>query len=107
MVKSCKAGVFKFMEEEERIRKALLKKALGYSADEVVEEYATDDDGATKLIKKKVTKKHFSPDISAIKVLFEKYYKTYVEELADMSDQELEKEKERLLQIIKEEEVGN
>lgn len=95
------------MEEEERIRKALLKKALGYSADEVVEEYATDDDGATKLIKKKVTKKHFSPDISAIKVLFEKYYKTYVEELADMSDQELEKEKERLLQIIKEEEVGN
>ena len=95
------------MEEEERIRKALLKKALGYSADEVVEEYATDDDGGTKLIKKKVTKKHFSPDISAIKVLFEKYYKTYVEELADMSDQELEKEKERLLQIIKEEEVGN
>ena len=95
------------MEEEERIRKALLKKALGYSADEVVEEYATDDDGATKLMKEKVTKKHFSPDISASKVLFEKYYKTYVEELADMSDQELEKEKERLLQIIKEEEVGN
>ena len=35
------------MEEEERIRKALLKKALGYSADDVVEEYATDDDWET------------------------------------------------------------
>ncbi len=95
------------MEEEEKIKKALLKKALGYSADEVVMEYATDEEGLPKLIKKKVTKKHFSPDISAIKVLFEKYYKTYAEEIAGMTDSELEEERERLLQIIKEEEGGN
>ena len=43
------------MNDEDKIRKALLKKALGYSADEVVEEYALDD-GEEKLVKKKVTK---------------------------------------------------
>lgn len=94
------------MEEEAKIKKALLKKALGYSADEVVEEYVTDDDGTPRLAKKKVTKKHYSPDISAIKVLFEKYYKTYAEQIANMTDSELEEERERLLKIIKEEEGG-
>ena len=57
------------MEDEDKIRKALLKKALGYNADEVIEEYTFDDEGQIKLSKKKVTKKHFSPDISAVKVL--------------------------------------
>ena len=62
------------MEDEEKIKKALLKKALGYNADEVIEEYSFDEEGQIKLSKKKVTKKHYSPDISAMKVLFEKYY---------------------------------
>ncbi len=95
------------MEEEAKIKKALMKKALGYCADEVIEEYVLDEDGQPKLAKKKVTKKHFSPDISAIKVLFEKYYKTYSEEIASMTDEQLEEEKERLLKLLKEEEGGN
>lgn len=89
------------MNDEDKIRKALLKKALGYSADEVVEEYALDD-GEEKLVKKKVTKKHFGPDVSAVKILLERYYQTYQEKIALMSDEELEKEEKRLLKMLKE-----
>ncbi len=89
------------MNDEDKIRKALLKKALGYSADEVVEEYALDE-GEEKLVKKKVTKKHFSPDVSAVKILLERYYQTYQEKISLMSDEELEKEEKRLLKLLKE-----
>ncbi len=89
------------MEDEDKIRKALLKKALGYNADEVIEEYTFDDEGQIKLSKKKVTKKHFSPDISAVKVLLERYYKTYEDKVSEMSDEELLLEKERLEELLK------
>lgn len=88
------------MEDEDKIKKALLKKALGYSADEVVEEYSCDD-GKMKLSKKKVTKKHYSPDISAVKVLLERYYKTYEDKVLAMSDEELLLEQERLKKNLK------
>lgn len=89
------------MREEDKIRKALLKKALGYDANEVVEEYSYNEDGELKLSKKKVTKKHYSSDISAVKVLLERYYKTYEDEVLSMSDEELEKEKQLLLGQLK------
>lgn len=89
------------VEDEDKIRKALLKKALGYNADEVIEEYTFDDEGQIKLSKKKVTKKHFSPDISAVKVLLERYYKTYEDKVSEMSDEELLLEKERLEELLK------
>ena len=91
------------MNEEDKIKKALLKKALGYNADEVVEEYAIDN-GEPVLLKKKVTKKHYSPDINAVKVLLAKYYKTYEEKISLMSDEELFEEEARLLKLLKEEE---
>ena len=89
------------MEEEDKIRKALLKKALGYNASEVVEEYSYNDEGELTLSKKKVTTKHYGADISAVKVLLERYYKTYEDEILSMSDEALEEEKARLLQQIK------
>ena len=89
------------VEDEDKIKKALLKKALGYNADEVIIEYSFDDDGNEKISKKKVTKKHFSPDISAVKVLLEKYYKTFEERVLAMSDEELECEKKRLEKLLK------
>ncbi len=95
------------MNEEDKLKKALLKKALGYDADEVVCEYVLGDDGESKLSKKKVTKKHYAPDISAVKMMFEKYYSFDYEGIYSMSDQELEEEKKRLLNILKEEEDGN
>lgn len=88
------------MEDEEKIRQALLKKALGYESDEVVEEYQVDE-GDLKLSKRKVTKKHFSPDISAVKVLLERYYKTYDEVISAMSDEDLENERNRLEELLK------
>ena len=88
------------LEEEDKIKKALMKKALGYCADEVVEEYACDE-GEMKLSKKKVTKKHYSPDISAVKVLLERYYKTYEDKVLAMSDEELLKEQEKLKKMLK------
>lgn len=92
------------VDEEEKIKQALLKKALGYETDEVVEEYVTDEEGEQKLAKKKVSRKHIAPDITAIKVLFEKYIRPYSEQVALMSDEELFAERERLKKILEEEE---
>ncbi len=95
------------MKEEDKIKKALLKKALGYSADEVTEEYSCDANGDLILSKKKVTKKHFSPDISAVKVLLDKYYKTYEDEVLAMSDEKLLNERNALQQLLKEDDDGD
>lgn len=92
--------------EEDKIKQALLKKALGYNAKETVEEYGVDEEGNSHLVKKKVTKKHYSPDISAVKVLLERYYKTYEERVMSMSDEDLEKEKLRLTKLLKGEDSG-
>ena len=94
------------MNEEEKIKKALLKKALGYSADEVVCEYVLDDDGQEKLCKKKVTRKHFAPDISAVKLLLEQHSDEDFDP-SKMSDQELLNERERLLNLLKEDKDKN
>lgn len=95
------------MEEDDKIRKALLKKALGYDADEIVQEYSFDEEGNASLAKRKVTKKHFAPDIAAVKLLLEKYYKTYEEKVLEMSDSELLKEKTKLEKLLKGEEDGD
>lgn len=89
------------------IKSALLKKALGYDADDVVEEYTSKEDGDVVLSKKKVTTKHYAPDVSAVKLLLDRYFKTYKEIVAEMSDEDLEEEKRRLENLIKEEEDGD
>lgn len=94
------------MNEEEQIKKALLCKALGYDTDEVVEEYALDEDGQEKLLKRKVTKKHICPDIAAMKVYIEKYMPAEMDVKA-MSEQELLDEKAKLIKILKEEFDGD
>ena len=95
------------MEDEDQIRNALLKKALGYNADEIIEEYAFNDDGELKLSKKKVTKKHYAPDISAVKVLLERYYKTYEERVSMMNDEELYRQRAELEELLKGDEGGD
>lgn len=84
------------------IKHALFKKALGYEAEDVVKEY-TSSDGDIVLAKKKVTTKHYAPDVSALKLLLDRYYKTYKEIVDEMPDLALEEEKERLENLIKEE----
>jgi hypothetical protein len=95
------------VEEADQIRKALFKKALGYSENEIIEEYSVDEDGKTSLAKKKVTKKHYAPDISAVKLLLEKYYKTYEEKVIEFSDGQLLKEKQQLEKLLKGEKNGD
>ena len=69
---------------EEKLKKALLKKALGYVAKEQVCEYSVDENGEEVLSKKKVTKKQLSPDLAALKILLEKFYaNTCVEKMSD------------------------
>lgn len=87
----------------EELKKALLKKALGFSIDEIVEEYSLDESGNSVLNKRKVTKKYNPPDISAMKLLLEKEDLTD-DKLSQMTLSELKKEKKRLLKQLKEEE---
>ncbi len=96
-----------YMQEEEKFKKALMKKALGYDAMEVVKEFSFDPDGNEKLSKKKVTKKHYTPDLNALKMLIEKFYPSFDMDVSKMTDEELILEKEKILQLLKEEVNGN
>ncbi len=84
-------------KKEEKIGEALLKVALGYQIAEVTEEYA-EVDGALKLTKRKKTKKDVPPDLKAVQMLLESNGGN--EEYSEWSDEELEREKERLLQVL-------
>ena len=42
---------------DDEIKEALVKKALGFSCDEIVEEYSADEQGNPILTKRKITKK--------------------------------------------------
>ncbi len=84
------------------INSALLKKALGFDAKEVVEEYAMDNDGEVKLSKKKVTTKCVPPDVSALKMLLDR-----AASVSSYTDEELEAEKQRLLEILGQSEKKN
>lgn len=85
-------------KSEEKIEKALLKKAIGFEHNEVIEEYAVGEEGEVKLVKKKVTKKISPPDIPAIKLLLDSLNKDIP--ISQMSDEELNNEKHRLLQEL-------
>ncbi len=86
---------------EKEILKGLLKRAKGYSYEEVSEEYAVKEDGEIALTKRKVTKKYCPPDAAALKTYMDLNPERTVEEY---SDEELEKEKQRLLGLLKEQE---
>ncbi|MGN1201360.1 MAG: hypothetical protein ACI4R8_03800 [Candidatus Caccovivens sp.] len=89
--------------EEEEIKRALLKRAVGYESDEIVEEYSTDENGNAVLVKRKITKKYNPPDINALKFLLEQE-EFSDDEISKMTDAELLAEKRRLLQLLKEKE---
>ena len=91
------------MEREkiyQKIQKALLKRALGYEASETVEEYAKNGDDMN-IVRKKITTKNVPPDISAVKMLLESFSDTS-NELANLSAEQLQSKKERLLALLKE-----
>ncbi len=82
--------------QEDKIKNAVLKVALGYSLEEVTEEYGVED-GELKLVKRRETRKDVPPDLKAVKLLLEE------KDCSELSDEELEAEKKRLLNMLKEE----
>lgn len=70
--------------------------ATGHSAREVIEEFAVED-GELKLVKKKVTKRDIPPDIKAVKLLMDGG--------EELSDEELEEERQKLIKLLKENKV--
>lgn len=77
------------------IKQALLKRAIGFDAKEVIEEYVGGDDGV-KLTKKKVTYKFVPPDVTALKILID----DSEQDLGQLTEEQLQKEKERLLELL-------
>ncbi len=75
----------------DKLKDAILRVALGYSIEEVTEEYDMKD-GELRLIKRKETKKDVPPDLKAAKLLIDE------KDYAALSDEELERERERLLE---------
>ena len=77
-------------------RDALLLRATGYDATETVEEYA-DKDGEMVLLKRRVATKNVPPDVSAAKIIMEEQDFS----VSDMTDEQLEKERARLIKELK------
>ena len=80
----------------------LYKKARGYDVEETTKEYIVDEEGNKKMVKEKTSVKHVPPDLSALKA----YMELKDSELSGMSDQELEKEKERLIKSLRKTKKG-
>ena len=85
------------MLKKEELSKPLLKKAQGFSENEVTEEYE-EDEGGLKLKKRKVSTKYFPPDISAAKLLL------LLDEqlnLSDLTEEELNNMRKKLIAELK------
>lgn len=87
---------------KEKILKAIGMRAAGYETSESVEEY-TVTDGETVLTRRKITTKSVPPDIAAAKLLFE----LMPDETANMTEEELRREKERLLRLLAESDAAS
>ncbi|MBQ9792844.1 MAG: hypothetical protein IJW32_03805 [Clostridia bacterium] len=87
------------------LKNSLIKKAQGFMVEEVTKEFVKEDDKLV-LHKKKVSTKEFPPDSTAIKFLLE-LEKFNTNEFSLLSDEQLKQEKDRLLNLLKEEENGN
>ncbi|MDE7336675.1 MAG: hypothetical protein K2N32_00990, partial [Clostridia bacterium] len=75
----------------EEIEKAVFRRAVGYDIQEITEEYSGDNE----LVKRKVSSKHYPPDMTAVKTMLE--LGTDGDELKKMSDSQLKELKKRLL----------
>ena len=81
--------------QQDKVKDAVLKVALGYSLEEVTEEYDARD-GELKLVKRKETRKDIPPDLKAVQLLLSE------DNYSALSDEELQAEKIRLINQLKE-----
>lgn len=92
-------------KKEDDVKKALIKKATGYDAAEITEEYCVGENGEVALSFRKVIKKNVPPDVAAIKYLLE-CEGSGVKSVDKMTEEELLAEKEKLLKELADEEIN-
>jgi len=86
-------------ELDEETFKAIKKLVKGFCLKEVVNEYVLDANGNKQLTKQKISKKLVPPNTDILKMLYNK--ENVAVGFDGWSDAELEKEKQRLLKILK------
>lgn len=80
--------------------KSIKRLVKGFCLKEEVNEYSADANGDMQLVKQKISKKTIPPNTDILKMLFTKA-ETKTINFDDWSDAELEKEKQRLLKLLK------
>ena len=88
-------------KRNKELRQALIDKALGFTTQEVTEEYGYTGDEFV-LQKRKTSTKSYPPDLTALQLLLDKEVERQ-NEYENLTDEELKKEKIRLLNKLKEE----
>lgn len=87
-------------ELDEETFKAIKKLVKGFCLKEVVNEYVLDGQGNKQLTKQKISKKSVPPNTDILKMLYNKS-ESATTNFDGWSDAELEKEKQRLLKLLK------
>lgn len=78
----------------DKVQNAIYELAKGFKSIELTEEFIVDEEGVLKLQKKRIVTKNLPPDLEAYKLLYgDTIYDEY-------TDEQLEKEKERLLKQL-------
>lgn len=80
-----------------KLQEALMNKALGYTTQEITEEYGFSGDDFV-LQKRKMSTKSYPPDLSALQILLDK--EVEFNEFEKMTDEELAIEKERIISMV-------
>ena len=87
---------------DEKTLDLLKKHIVGFNAKEITTEYTIDEEtGKLKISKQKIQEKNIPPNTDLIKILCQQIERP-MDRYEDMTDEELEKEKQRLLKELKE-----
>ncbi len=86
-------------DNQQALQDALLKKALGYTAKEVTEEYSMVESELV-LSKRKTSTKSYPPDLSALQLLIDKMAFNQTNKYSNMTLEQLQQEKLRLLKEL-------
>lgn len=87
-------------KNKKKLKQALINKALGFTSQEITEEYGLTGDDFV-LQKRKTSTKFYPPDLSALQLLLDKEV-SEIDDIEQMSDEELNLEKEKLIKLLKE-----
>ena len=87
-------------ELDEETFKAIKRLVKGFCLKEEVNEYVLDEHGNKQLTKQKVSRKAVPPNVDILKMIFNKS-ETQTANFDSGSDADLEKEKQRLLKLLK------